>query len=58
MMQVELELPGILIIPPGETVWVNDKMASLPNLQVEQVIHSTGPGGEKTRLSLLSFLYQ
>ena len=58
MMQVELELPGILELSPGETVWVNDQLASLPNLQVEQITHSTGPGGERTRLLLLSFLYQ
>ncbi len=58
MVQVELEMPGILEISPGETVWIHDKLASLPNLQVEEITLSTGPKGEKTKFLLLSFLYQ
>lgn len=58
MERVALELPGILEISPGESVWVNHKVASLPNLMVEQVTHSLGAAGEKTDLILRSSLYQ
>lgn len=57
MEGVALTMPGIFQIGLGETVWINHQLASLPNLAVEEIIHTVGQEGARTRLILKSALY-